>query len=122
MCSLHLSEGKNNIGLTKKEQLIIDADLTVLSIHYRILGTSPGDTIFGKHMLFNLPCLTDWNAVEHKCQQLANDANAKENEECVNHNYAINDERLIINKGVGHKARASMLNIFLLYKYFQMIQ
>ena len=47
--------------------------------------------------------------------------NAKDNEKCINYDDAISDNVSIINEGLDQKARTSMLYIFLLYKYMQMV-
>ena len=63
-------------------------------------------------MLFDFVYLAGWTAIGCKHQQLVNHANDKENEKYINHDYAMEDKVLKINKGVDCKARDKYVGHF----------
>ena len=83
------------------------AALSVCSTHNAKLGSSPGASVFGWDMLFDLQYLADWNRIGHKKQKLVNDTTKKENTKHVDfdHAIAIGDKLIIINKGVACSTR-----------------
>ena len=82
-------------------------------LHYHItLCFYPGAAIFRQHMLFDLAYLTDWRTIWYKHPWLVNDANDIENTNHINHDYAIGDKVLIINKVVDYKTRDKYLRPF----------
>ena len=60
------------------------------SYHLTIMAT-PGQDVFGRHMLFNLTSVVDWRVVTAEKQRQVDIDNVRENAKRVTHDYAIDD-------------------------------
>ncbi len=45
------------------DNFIVNAAWAIRSTHHMVLKSSPGATIFGQDMLFDLPYLADWTTI-----------------------------------------------------------
>ena len=57
-------------------------------------------------MLFNIPHLTDWAAIEQRRQQLVNQENARENARRVDYDYAVGQKVMLQKDGILRKAES----------------
>ena len=61
------------------DQFLDSAAWAIRSTHHTVLGMSPGAAVFGRDMLFDIPHLADWKAIEERRQHLVSQNNAREN-------------------------------------------
>ena len=78
------------------------------STYHTVLKASPGAAIFGRDMLFDIPYIADWNKIgdyrQHQTD-INNKGEIKKN--CVDYDYKVGDEILIVKNGILRKAESS---------------
>ena len=62
--------------------------------------------------------LDRWKVIGCMCQWLVNNANAEENEKCINYDYAFGDKVLIISEGKDHKAKDKHIGHFPMFQVY----
>jgi len=78
------------------DEFLTDAAWAIRSTHHSVLGASPGQCIFGRDMLFDIPFLCDWSDIGKRRQQLVDRSNARENKKRVPFDYTVGSKALII--------------------------
>jgi hypothetical protein len=81
-----------------------DATWAVCSTYHTVLKTSPDAAIFGLDMLFDIPCIADWQKIEEHRQQLTDLNNAHENEGRIDYDYKVGQKVLVRKEGILHKS------------------
>jgi hypothetical protein len=76
----------------------------IRSTYHTVLKASPGAAIFGRNMLFDIPFMADWHKIGERRQSLTDRGNQRKNAKCIDYNYKVRDEELVINKGILRKA------------------
>ncbi len=77
-----------------------DAAWAIRSTYHTVPKASPGATIFGRDMLFDVPFIADWQKIgEHK-QQLTDLNNARENEGRIDYDYKVGQKVLVRKEGI----------------------
>ena len=78
------------------DEFLTDAAWAIRSTHHSVLGASPGQCIFGRDMLFDIPFLCDWSDIGKRRQQLVDRSNARENKKRVPFDYTVGSKAMII--------------------------
>ena len=78
------------------DEFLTNAAWAIRSTHHSVLKASPGQAIFGRDMLFDIPFLCDWSDIGKRRQQLIDKSNARENKKRVPHDYKVGQKALII--------------------------
>ncbi len=78
----------------------------ICSTYHTVLKASPGATIFGQDMLFDIPFIADWNKIGDYMQQQTDLSTARENKKQVDYDYKVGDRVLVIQDGILCKAQS----------------
>ena len=70
---------------------------------HRTNKASPGQLVFGRDMLFNIPYVPNWENIRAQKQLLTNKNTITENKKRISHDYAVNDNVLIYRDGIFRK-------------------
>jgi hypothetical protein len=84
-----------------------NAAWAICSTYHTVLKASPGAAIFGWDMLFNIPFVADWHKTGERRQSLTNCGNQRKNAKCIDYNYKVGDNVLVINEGILHKIESA---------------
>ncbi len=84
-----------------------NAAWTIYSTYHMVLKASPGATIFGRDMLFNIPFVADWWKIGEQRQSLTNRGNQHKNAKWIDYDYKVGDIVLLINEGILCKAEST---------------
>ncbi len=84
-----------------------NATWAIRSTYHTVLKASPGASIFGCNMLFDILFVADWRKIEERRQSLTNHGNQRENAKCIDYKYKVGDKVLVINEGILHKAESA---------------
>ena len=63
----------------------------VRSTYHTVLQASPGQTVFGRDMLFNLEHIPDWKSIQARKQAMINKSTFQENCKRIDWDYQIGD-------------------------------
>ena len=75
----------------------------IRSTHHTTLQASPGQLVFGRDMIHNIPFVADWNRIETNKQKLINKSNSLENSKRLKHTYNIGNKVLLTKPGIRRK-------------------
>lgn len=78
------------------DEFLTNAAWAIRSTHHSVLRASPGQAIFGRDMLFDIPFLCDWSEIGRRRQKLVDRSNARENSRRVPFDYQVGQKALII--------------------------
>jgi hypothetical protein len=79
----------------------------IRSTYHAVFKASPGAAIFRCNMLFNIPFLADWHKIGEQRQLLTDCGNQHKNAKCIDYDYKVRDEALVINEGILRKAESA---------------
>ena len=88
----------------------------VSSTYHITVHTSPGRFIFGRDMLFNIPCTLDWDGNQERKQRLIHKSNQAVSKSRVDHDYEVNAHFLIYRGGIYHKLEGTFLGPYNIVK------
>ena len=89
---------------TMIEDFSVDASWAICSTYHTLLKSTPGSTICGRDMLFDIPFVADWNEIRQCRQEQVESTNTRENNPQLPHDYAIGQKNLICKDEILHKA------------------
>jgi hypothetical protein len=75
--------------------------------YHTVRKASPGATIFGCGILFDIPFVADWHKIGEQRQSLTNRGNQRKNAKRVDYDYKVGDKVLLINEGILRKAESA---------------
>lgn len=78
------------------DEFLTNAAWAIRSTHHSVLDASPGQAIFGRDMLFDIPFLCDWSEIGRRRQKLVDRSNQRENRKRVPFDYEVGQKALII--------------------------
>ncbi len=78
----------------------------ICSTYHTVLKASPGATIFGQDMLFDIPFIAEWNKIGDYRQRQTDLSTAQENKQRVDYDYKSGDKVLVIQDGILRKAQS----------------
>ena len=78
------------------DEFLTNAAWAIRSTHHSVLQASPGQAIFGRDMLFDIPYLCDWSEIGRRRQQLVDRSNRRENKKRVPFDYEVGQKAMII--------------------------
>jgi hypothetical protein len=78
----------------------------VRSTYHTVLKASPGEAIFGRHMLFDIPFIADWQKIQEHRQQLTDLNKARENKGRIDYDYKVGQKVLLRKEGILHNAES----------------
>ena len=88
------------------DQFIVNAAWAIRSTYHTVLKATPGEAIFGRDMLFDIPFIADWSEIGRRRQQLVDRNNARENNRRLPFDYVPGSKCLIISEEInGEKQR-----------------
>jgi hypothetical protein len=61
-------------------------------------------------MLFDIPFVADWRKIGERRQSLTDCGNQRKNAKCIDYDYKVGDEVLVISKGILRKAESAYGN------------
>ena len=73
---------------------------------HTVLKASPGAAIFGRHMLFDIPFLADWNIIGDYRQCQTDHNTRRENRTRVDWDYKVRDNVLVHKDGILRKTES----------------
>ncbi len=85
---------------------LADAAWAICSNQHRVLKASPGASIFGWDMLFDIPFIADWKKIGEHRQRLTDLNTACKNKGRIDYDYKVGQKILVWNKGILHKAQS----------------
>ncbi len=95
-------------SVTPDEDVFLDnAAWAIRSTYHTVLKTSPVAAIFGRDMLFNILFVADWRKIGERRQSLTDRGNQCKNANCIDYDYKVRDEVLVINEGILRKAESA---------------
>lgn len=80
------------------DQFISNAAWAIRSTYHTVLKATPGEAIFGRDMLFDIPYIADWDEIGRRRQERVDKDNARENRKRLHHDYVVGDKCLLINE------------------------
>jgi hypothetical protein len=80
---------------------------TIRSTYHTVIKASPGASIFGCNMLFDIPFVADWRKIGEQSQFLTDRGNQRKNAKQIDYKYKVGDKVLVINDGILHKAEST---------------
>lgn len=93
------TSGINN-GPTVDSDVIADfitnAAWAIRSTYHYILKASPGEAIFGRNMLFDIPFIADWCEIGRSRQKLVDRSNERENKSRIPFDYKVGSKAMIV--------------------------
>jgi hypothetical protein len=84
-----------------------NAAWAICSTYHTVLKASPGAAIFGCDMLFDILFVADWHKIGEQRQSLIDCGNQRKNAKCIDYDYKVGDEVLVIYKGILRKAESA---------------
>jgi hypothetical protein len=106
LCTAELDMA-NSVTPNNIDVFLDNAAWAIRSTYHTVLKASPGAAIFGGDMLFNIPFVADWQKTGERRQSLTNCGNQRENAKCIDYDYKVGDNVLVINKGILRKAESA---------------
>jgi hypothetical protein len=85
---------------------LLDAAGAVHSTYHTVLKASPGEAIFGRDMLFNIPFIADWEKIGEHRQRLTDLNNARENKGRIDYGYKVGQKVLLRKEGILRNAES----------------
>ncbi len=83
-----------------------NAAWAIRSTYHTVLKASPGATIFGRDMLFDVPFIADWNKIGDYRQRQTDLSTEHENKRRFDYDYKIGNRVLVIQDGILRKAQS----------------
>jgi hypothetical protein len=84
-----------------------NAAWAIRSTYHTVLKASPGASIFGQDMLFNILFVADWHKIRERRQSLTNCGNQHKDAKQIDYDYKVGDKVLLINKRILRKAESA---------------
>ena len=91
-------DGDDTVDSHRIDQFITDAAWAIRSTYHTVLKATPGEAIFGRDMLFDIPFIVDWSEIGRRRQELVDKNNARENSRRLPYDYVVGSKCLIINE------------------------
>ena len=66
----------------------------IRSTYHTTTQATPGQLVFGRDMIWNLPHIADWRYIQQRKQDMINKNNERENSKRIEHDYAVGDKIL----------------------------
>jgi len=88
------------------DTFLTNASWAIRSTYHTVLKASPGAAIFGRHMLFDIPYIADWNKIGDYRQRQTDLNTARENKQRVDYDYKVGDRVLIRKDGILRKTES----------------
>ena len=82
------------------------------STYHTTTEATPGQLVFGRDMLFDIPFTADWTKIEQKKQKIINKSNITENDKRVDYDYEVDDEVFIYRDGHCRKLEGPFFQIY----------
>ncbi len=90
------------------DQFITNAAWAIRSTYHTVLKATPGEAIFGRDMLFDIPFVADWSEIGRRRQELVDRNNVRENKRRLPYDYVPGSKCLIISEINGEKQRKAL--------------
>ena len=71
--------------------------------YHTTLEATPGQLVYGRDMVMDIPFMADWPKIVNRKQQLIDKSNSKEKKYRFNYDYAVGDKVLITYDGIRRK-------------------
>ena len=91
-------DGSDDLDAHRIDQFITNAAWAIRSTYHTVLKATPGEAIFGRDMLFDIPFIADWSEIGRRRQELVDKNNARENSRRLPYDYVVGSKCLIINE------------------------
>ena len=88
--------GADTVDAALIDEFITNAAWAIRSSYHTVLKATPGQAIFGRDMLFDIPFITDWTEVGRRRQQIVESSNIRENKKRLDFDYEVGSKALII--------------------------
>ncbi|MFM7186493.1 MAG: hypothetical protein ACKO14_01615 [Armatimonadota bacterium] len=85
----------------------------VRSTYHTTLAAPPGQTVFGRDMIFNIRHVTDWQLIHERKKRRIESNNSNENRKRLTHDYKVG-ERVLITKADHNKMEPSLEGPYLI--------
>ena len=86
------------------DDYVVDAAWAICSTYHTLLKCSPGQAIFGRDMIFDIPYIVDWSEIGRRRQDLVDKNNKRENKSKVPFDYQPGNQVMVRKDGILHKA------------------
>ena len=101
-------DDSDSIDDIRIDQFITNAAWAIRSTYHTVLKATPGEAIFGRDMLFDIPFVADWSAIGRRRQELVDRNNVRENKRRLPFDYVPGSKCLIISEINGEKQRKAL--------------
>ena len=101
-------EDSDTLDSHRIDQFITDAAWAIRSTYHTVLKATPGEAIFGRDMLFDIPFIADWSEIGRRRQELVDRNNARENARRLPYDYVPGSKCLIISEINGEIQRKAL--------------
>lgn len=78
------------------DDFVTNAAWAIRSSYHTVLKATPGQAIFGRDMMFDIPFITDWTEVGRRRQKLVDSSNARENSKRIDFDYVVGSKAMIV--------------------------
>ncbi len=94
------------ISLDDVDGFLDKAAWAICSTYHTVLKTSPGATIFGCDMLFDIPFIANWNKIGDYRQRQTDLNTARKNSKQADYDYKVGNKVLLTQEGILCKAES----------------
>jgi hypothetical protein len=84
-----------------------NAAWAIRSTYHTVLKASPGASIFGRDMLFDILFMANWHKIGERRQSLTNCGNQCKNAKRIDYDYKVGDKVLVIDEGILRKTESA---------------
>ncbi len=88
LCTAELDIAKS-VNASDNNIFLADAAWAICSTHHTVSKDSPGASIFGQDMLFDIPFIADWKKIGEHRQELTDHNTACENKGRIDYDYKV---------------------------------
>ncbi len=88
------------------DTILTNVSWAIRSTYHTVLEASPGASIFGRDMLFDIPYIADWKKIGDYRQHQTDLNIERENKKRVDYDYKVGDKILIVKDGTPRKAES----------------
>ena len=113
----------NTINESDITDFLTNAAWVICSTYHTVLKTSPGEAMFGRDMLLDVPFPADGSKIGEYRQKQTDKNTVKENSGHIDWDYQPGDKVLVIKDGILHKLKAGMtVKLGQSHQFIQMAQ
>jgi len=95
------------------DDILASVAWAVRSTTHMVLGSTPGQIVYGRDMLFPLKYVAEWDVLQKRREHSVETANVKENKSRVEYDYKVGDKILLEDKEIQRKMNCPTKGLFI---------